>query len=65
LIQWGGGWLQQLGALDFAGGIVIHTSAGISALVIAISTYTPFIILFFSRLFLFFAPRLDRNNTNN
>ena len=30
---WGsGGWLKQLGVLDFAGGIVVHTSAGISAL---------------------------------
>ncbi len=34
--MWGGGWLAQLGALDFAGGIVVHTTAGISALVIAI-----------------------------
>ena len=33
---WGGGWLAQLGALDFAGGIVVHTTAGISALVIAL-----------------------------
>ncbi len=32
---WGGGWLQQLGALDFAGGLVVHLSAGISALAIA------------------------------
>ncbi|NMB84831.1 MAG: putative ammonium transporter [Methanosaeta sp. PtaB.Bin018] len=32
---WGGGWLQQLGALDFAGGIVVHISAGVSALAIA------------------------------
>jgi len=31
---WGsGGWLKQLGVLDFAGGIVVHTSAGIAALV--------------------------------
>ena len=30
---WGsGGWLRQLGVLDFAGGIVVHTSAGIAAL---------------------------------
>jgi Amt family ammonium transporter len=28
------GWLNQLGAQDFAGGIVIHTTAGVSALVI-------------------------------
>ncbi|HSN15321.1 MAG TPA: ammonia channel protein, partial [Anaeromyxobacteraceae bacterium] len=31
--MWGGGWLQRLGALDFAGGIVVHVTAGISALV--------------------------------
>ncbi len=33
---WGGGWLAELGAKDFAGGIVIHVTAGISALVTAI-----------------------------
>ncbi|GAA0470235.1 ammonium transporter [Parasphingorhabdus litoris] len=33
---WGGGWLSGLGVLDFAGGIVVHTTAGISALVVAI-----------------------------
>lgn len=33
---WGGGWLAQRGVLDFAGGIVVHTTAGISALVIAL-----------------------------
>jgi ammonium transporter, Amt family len=33
---WGGGWLMQLGALDFAGGTVVHISSGISALVAAI-----------------------------
>ena len=33
---WGGGWLAQTGALDFAGGIVVHTTAGVSALVIAL-----------------------------
>jgi Amt family ammonium transporter len=32
---WGGGWLQAMGALDFAGGLVVHTTAGVSALVIA------------------------------
>jgi len=33
---WGaGGWLQHLGALDFAGGTVVHISAGVSALVAA------------------------------
>ncbi|WP_332811708.1 ammonium transporter [Sphingomonas sp.] len=33
---WGGGWLAARGALDFAGGIVVHTTAGIAALVLAI-----------------------------
>lgn len=34
---WGGGWLAtKLGTLDFAGGIVVHTTAGISALVVAL-----------------------------
>jgi len=34
---WGtGGWLKSMGALDFAGGIVVHVSSGISALVLAI-----------------------------
>ena len=31
---WGSGWLAGLGAVDFAGGLVIHASAGISALVL-------------------------------
>ncbi len=30
---WGGGWLQQMGALDFAGGAVVHISSGFGALV--------------------------------
>jgi len=30
---WGGGWMQQLGAKDFAGGTVVHISAGTSAYV--------------------------------
>jgi Amt family ammonium transporter len=33
---WGGGWLAKLGVMDFAGGIVVHVSAGISALVCAL-----------------------------
>ena len=34
---WGdGGWLKRLGALDFAGGTVVHISSGVSALVCAI-----------------------------
>lgn len=33
---WGGGWLQQMGAIDFAGGTVVHINAGISALVMAL-----------------------------
>jgi len=34
---WGaGGWMKSLGALDFAGGIVVHVSSGISALVLAL-----------------------------
>ncbi len=33
---WGGGWLQKLGALDFAGGIVVHVSAGVAGLVTAL-----------------------------
>ncbi|CAG1021635.1 Ammonia channel [Patescibacteria group bacterium] len=33
---WGGGWLQKLGAMDFAGGIVIHVNAGVAALVSAL-----------------------------
>lgn len=33
---WGGGWLGQMGALDFAGGTVVHISSGASALVFAI-----------------------------
>jgi Amt family ammonium transporter len=30
---WGGGWLGKLGALDFAGGAVVHISSGMAALV--------------------------------
>lgn len=31
---WGGGWLAQMGVMDFAGGLVVHATAGISSLVI-------------------------------
>ena len=34
--MWGGGWLADLGAMDFAGGIVIHINAGVAALVAAL-----------------------------
>lgn len=33
---WGGGWLQQMGIKDLAGGIVVHATAGVSALILAI-----------------------------
>ena len=33
---WGGGWLGDMGALDFAGGTVVHVNAGIAALVAAL-----------------------------
>ena len=33
---WGGGWAAKAGTIDFAGGIVVHTTAGVSALVAAI-----------------------------
>ena len=32
---WGGGWMMQAGTLDLAGGIVVHATAGISALILA------------------------------
>ena len=34
---WGGGWLATMGVKDYAGGIVVHTTAGISALIVAIA----------------------------
>jgi Amt family ammonium transporter len=35
--SWGaGGWLMKLGAIDFAGGTVVHLSSGVSALVVAL-----------------------------
>ena len=33
---WGGGWLAAMGTLDFAGGLVVHLTAGTSALVLAV-----------------------------
>lgn len=33
---WGGGWLADRGVMDFAGGIVVHVTAGASAAVIAV-----------------------------
>ncbi len=35
--MWGGGFLAQLGALDFAGGIVVHLTSGIAALALVIA----------------------------
>jgi ammonium transporter, Amt family len=33
---WGGGWLaSEIGTVDFAGGIVVHTTAGVAALIVA------------------------------
>lgn len=33
---WGGGWLAQMGVKDLAGGIVVHATAGVTALVLAL-----------------------------
>src|SRR5690606_32939108 len=34
-LVWGGGWLAELGAIDFAGGTVVHINAGVAGLVAA------------------------------
>jgi Amt family ammonium transporter len=33
---WGGGWLAQIGALDFAGGTVVHINSGVAALALVL-----------------------------
>jgi len=33
---WGGGWMGSMGALDFAGGTVVHINAGVAGLVLAL-----------------------------
>jgi len=33
---WGGGWMSKMGALDFAGGNVVHINAGVAGLVLAL-----------------------------
>ncbi len=33
---WGGGWMAEMGALDFAGGTVVHINAGVAGLVLAL-----------------------------
>ena len=34
--EWGGGFLMEMGAVDFAGGTVVHVNAGVAALVMAL-----------------------------
>ena len=49
---WGdGGWMGRMGALDFAGGTVVHISSGISALAAALVVGVPLGILLGSRRF--------------
>ena len=33
---WGGGWMSKMGALDFAGGTVVHINVGVAGLVLAL-----------------------------
>jgi Amt family ammonium transporter len=33
---WGGGWMGQMGALDFAGGTVVHINAGVAGLILSL-----------------------------
>jgi Amt family ammonium transporter len=37
---WGGGWLASIGVLDFAGGLVVHLTAGTTAIILAIMSGT-------------------------
>ncbi|MGD9868351.1 MAG: ammonium transporter [Hyphomicrobiales bacterium] len=34
---WGGGWLASMGVMDFAGGLVVHLTAGVSAIVLVLA----------------------------
>ena len=38
---WGGGWLAEMGIQDLAGGIVVHATAGVTALVMADHARSP------------------------